>query len=920
MPIKSPNDIFNYKLYQQQCELQLQQIPHSTPIDNIRAALAPILSNAAKSGIEVIKQRFRDKPKTTTALQERSWLIDQIITLSLYLAVKIINRDIQTHLKAPNLSIIATGGYGRQELFFHSDIDVMLITATELPDDILTKQNHQLNKHTKSDNEALLISIILYIFWDIGLKIGYCVHSVNQAINAARSNHIICTNLLEARHVAGDKNLTSKLLKQFTTEIITPYKQDFITAKLAEWQKRQQKLGESRYILEPNIKEGKGGLRDLHLLVWLARYCFQIKRMRDLLELGHITLEELRDFRKCRKFLHIVRLHLHDIAGHAQERLTFDMQQEIAKRLQYRGNTANQAVERFMKQYFLTTKTVGRLTRNFYLLIAEQQQPQTSDPQDIIKLPATFTVKSHYIDFAAPYIIHNNPISIIEIFWHIHKYEMEIHPISWQQITRNLSLINSHLRHNIGANKIFLQILCDYKNPEKTLRRMNESGVLGKFIPEFGKIVGQIQFDLYHTYSVDEHIILAISILHQIEAGSLSKEFPLATNIFPTIKHRTALYVAMLCHDIAKGSRGDHSELGAKTAYKLAQRVGLNKTEQETAAWLVKSHLLMSSTAFKRDLQDNNTIARFVAEVNSLERLRLLLLLTVADIKAVGPNIWNGWKGQLLRELFYKAEHILKANHKQQQIAIHKLSAELQTMLRQHNPHEIQKYLQHADPDFIANTDIREHINIFPMWKKVANGKNFSLSFRNLPEQNITEMIIIAPDNKGLFAAISGVITIAGANIVHARIHTRKDNIVIDKLGLQDIQGKYFAEMQQQNKIKQMLAEFFTDNISLTQQVTSIEKRYKSASKTFSVTPKISIDNSSSKRYSIIEVHCLDRRGLLFAIATTLTALDIDIVSAHISTYGEVASDVFYVKDSDNNKITDQNRQQYVKKQLMAIL
>jgi [protein-PII] uridylyltransferase len=903
MPLRHPEAIFHMEKRLAECLAAVEALGETQDPQAIRTAIQDVLTHALAEGIEVIQQRFMMNPTSVAALKERSWLVDQIIRLAMQTGYEYI-----VSKKSPDIVMIAVGGYGRGELFFHSDIDILLLTRqSEIA------EGSELEK---------LIHFVLYLLWDSGLKTGHSVRHMDELLKDSRQDDHLRTSLLEARYVAGSRSLFNRFVRRFKDEVVQGTQAAFIRSKLQEWANRHEKYGDSRYRLEPNIKEGRGGLRDLHMMMWLANYCFDIKMMRDLAAIERISREELNEFRRCRKFLQLVRLHLHDFAGYPDENLSFDAQIDIAKRLQYRGENANEAVERFMKRYFLTTKTVGRLTRNFNFMLEEEfLDPMPQDVLPLSPLPQGFELKSGRIHFSDQQLLQQRPETVMELFYLSHELDREIHPQSWQWVTRNLSLLNRDFRQNDKVKAWFLEILCGKKNPESTLRRMNESGVLGRFVPDFRRIVGQMQFDLYHNYTVDEHTIIALGFLHQIESGRMMDKIPVLQGRELKLESRNAVYVALLCHDIAKGRQGDHARNGSKIAKALAKRLGLTSTEAKLAEWLVAQHLYFSMTAFKRDLQDPKTMEDFTARIDSPERLLLLFLLTVADIHAVGPKIWNSWKGTLLQQLYERASLALSPEIAVTEKDEPSLNQQLQKIASPEDTALIEDYVAGLEQDALDSADVESHRQLLPLWRKVSQqAEPFAIEFKDITAQNITEVTLLARDSVGLFAQIAGVIALAGANILHARIATRKDGIVVDQFGIQDQRNSFFDEERRQQRIVERLEFTLRHQQPLKEHVRDLEQRYQSSTESFSITPKITIDNQSSKRYSIMEVRCRDRRGLLYELAECLSQLGLNIASAHISTYGAEAVDVFYVKDLDGHKLTDHKQQKTVKKKILTML
>src|SRR5271168_203561 len=560
----------------------------------------------------------------------------------------------QVHSQAERMAVIATGGYGRGLLAPGSDIDLLFV----LP--------YKQTAWGESVAETLL-----YCLWDMGQKVGHATRSVSECIRQAKADMTIRTALLESRHLFGDAALYNELTTRFEKEVVQGSAADFVAAKLAEREERHRRAGQSRYLVEPNVKDGKGGLRDLHTLFWIAKYVYRVRETDELLERGVFDAEEYRIFRRCSDFLWSVRCNLHFFSGRAEERLSFDLQREIAIRLGYTSHPGMQDVERFMKHYFLIAKDVGDLTA---FLCAKLEDQQAKPPPVLSRWMARlrpntkrrrvpdsddFIVDNHRINLAAPDVLKHDPVNLIRIFRLAQKNNLAFHPDAMRTVTRSLKLINTQLRENPEANRLFMEILTS-NDAEIVLRRMNETGVLGHFIRAFGKIVSMMQFNMYHHYTVDEHLLRCVGYLQDIERGG-NDEFIVASDLMRKIRpeHRAVIYITVLLHDIAKGRPEDHSIAGAKVARRLCPRLGFNAADTEQVAWLIEQHLTMSTVAQSRDLSDRKTIENFAAVVQSVEQMKLLTILTTADIRGVGPGVWNGWKAQLLRTLYYETEPVL---------------------------------------------------------------------------------------------------------------------------------------------------------------------------------------------------------------------------------------------------------------------
>src|SRR5690242_14129838 len=611
-----------------------------------RSVLLPALREALAHGRAEIRRRFETEGGSAPrALREQCFLVDQLIRV-LYDFVTTTVYPLANPTEGEKLAIVATGGCGRGEMAPFSDVDLLFL----LP--------YKQTPHTEQ-----VIEFLLYLLWDLGLKVGQAVRSVADCLRYAKADLTIRTALLEARYIWGERALYDELKQRFDTEILRGTAAQFVEAKLAERDARHRRVGDSRYQLEPNVKEGKGGLRDLHTLFWIAKYAYRIDDVVKLVELGMLSAEESRRFERAQDFLWTVRCHLHYLAGRADERLTFDLQAEIGRRMGYTDHAGSRGVERFMKHYFLVAKDVGDLTRIFCAILEIDQKKKRR--LSWLRWGAGrrrlegFVLDGERLTIPSEDRSRANPAGLIRLFRVAQEQDIDTHPRALRAASRSLRLVDAKLRENPEANRLFLEILTSPKDPEKSLRRMNEAGVFGRFIPDFGRVVAQMQYDMYHVYTTDEHTLFAIGILHKLASGALKEDLPLATQLMETIVSRRALYLAALLHDIAKGRGGDHSVLGEKIALKLGPRLGLSAEETETVAWLVRWHLLMSNTAFKRDIGDQQTLAGFVERVQSPERLKLLLVLTVADIRAVGPKVWNGWKAALLRELYHRAIEVI---------------------------------------------------------------------------------------------------------------------------------------------------------------------------------------------------------------------------------------------------------------------
>jgi [protein-PII] uridylyltransferase len=859
----------------------------------LRREAVQLLKAALTEGRAEIARRLEAKPwQGSETAASYSFLTDQILRLAYDFTVTRLY-PLFNPTNAERLLLMAVGGYGRGEMALHSDVDLAFVTPW---------------KPTGWTEQV--IESMLYLLWDLGLKVGHSSRSVGEMVAAAISDHTVRTSLLEARYLWGDESLYAEAEARFRKEVVAGKSRQFVTEKLEEREARHRRMGDSRYVVEPNVKEGKGSLRDLHTLFWIGKYAYQVRSVAELVDVGLLSPTELRQFQRAERFLWAVRCHLHIVAGRAEERLTFDYQREIAGRMNYADRPGRSPVERFMRHYFLHAKTVGDLTGVFLSHLDEKFAKKgsrfgfptlRSRPRKL----HGFVLDRGRLALPKDDFFREDPVRLLEIFALADRHRLEIHPLAMRAAARDAKLVDATVRADPRANELFLEILTSPRDPETVLRWMNEAGVFGRFVPDFGRVVAQMQFDMYHHYTVDEHTIRAIGLLSRIERGELKDEHPLSSSIVTYIASRRVLYAAVLLHDIAKGRGGDHSVLGAEVAQALCPRLGLSEAETDTVAWLVRWHLLMSATAFKRDLSDPKTIQDFAARVTSPERLRLLFILTVVDIRAVGPGVWNGWKRQLLRELFEAAEEVLRLGHKESGRGERIASTQEQLAARL-GWHE-SRFARHvwrlpesywlAEPMEVleSNARLMDSADRAP-----TKARPISTSVQE--ERGATLVSAYAKDQPGLFYRLTGAISMAGGNIIDARIHTTDDGMAIDNFLVQDGAGGPFADRHKLKRLEEAVLQ------AVDGQEPAMERLEAKAlpltrAEAFTIHPAVFIDNNASSRYTVVEVNARDRAALLSGLARALHDSRVAVHSAHIATYGERAVDVFYLTDLGGQKM-----------------
>ncbi len=872
-----------------------------------RAEVLAIFKQALTGGGAEIRRRFeQERLRGAEAIRAQAFLVDQLIRVLYDVTIEYVY-PVANPTTGEQLSIVATGGYGRGELAPFSDIDLMFL----LP-------------YKRTPRTEQIIEYMLYMLWDLGLTVGHATRSIDEAIRLSRGDLTIRTSLLEARWLWGDDKLFGNFRKKYLADTASGNAADFVDAKLAERDARHDRLGDTRYVLEPNVKEGKGGLRDLQTLYWIAKYLYRVQSVPELVDKGVLTRRDTRRFAKAENFLWTVRCHLHYLSGRAEERLTFNVQGELAQRMAYADRAGARGVERFMKHYFLIAKDVGDLTRILCAVLeADHKKRRFRLPRFTFrKLDIDgFRLDGQRLTVSGDDDFKDQPIKLLRLFREAQRNDLDIHPRALRLVTQSLRLIDAEMRDDAGANHTFMEILTSKKDPETSLKRLNEAGVLGRFVPDFGRVVAQMQYDMYHVYTVDEHTIRAIGILSRIERGRLRDDHPVASSVVGEVQSRNALYVAVLLHDIAKGRGGDHSELGAKVAMRLCPRLGLNDWECETVAWLVRHHLLMSNTAFKREIEDPKTISDFVAVVQSPERLRLLLILTVADIRAVGPTVWNGWKAALLRGLYYRAQEMMAGGapgeHRAERVANAK--AELARALRDWNPEEIDAQLSRGYDDYWLGYDCDAHERHAGLMKKAADeGLDTVIECCVDKENDVTEVIIYSHDHPGLFARIAGAMSLSGAAIVDARIATMANGMALDTFWIQDSNGGPFTGRTGLKRLQERIEGALSGDLQPGRELKKARSRaMPSRTRVFKVPPRVLIDNNASGKFTVIEVNGRDRLGFLSDVTAALTGSGLQIASAHISTYGERVVDVFYVKDIFGLKVEHEGKLEQVRQALL---
>ncbi|MFZ1337971.1 MAG: [protein-PII] uridylyltransferase, partial [Paracoccaceae bacterium] len=839
----------------------------------------------------------RDARPLITALAH---MTDGLVTTALGVAQAL--HPLPNPTEAERIAVLSVGGYGRAEMAPQSDVDLLFLTPWKI-----------------TPWAESMIETMLYLLWDLKLKVGHSVRTVADCIRLGREDITIRTALLEHRFIAGFQPLAAELADRLWGELFRNTGPEFIEAKLAERAERHKRQGGQRYVLEPNVKEGKGGLRDLQTLYWIGKYLHRVPAARELVAMGLFRPEEYDTFRTAEDFLWAVRCHLHYSAKRPNDTLTFDMQVEVAARMGYRDTGGRRAVEVFMQDYFRHATRVGELTRVFLTQLEARHAKREASLFGIFKLTKRvkkgFKLVGGRIDVADPASFLSDKLNLLRVFEEGLRTGYLIHPNVMRIVTANLDLIDDDMRADPEAIRIFLDLMLKHGNPERALRRMNELGVLAAFIPEFEPIVAMMQFNVYHHYTVDEHIIQTIRCLAQIERGELIDDLPLSSSILKGGINRKVLYVALLLHDIGKGRPEDHSILGAQIARRVAPRLGLTEDESDTVEWLVRYHLLMSDMAQKRDIGDPRTVRDFAKAVKTRKRLDLLTVLTVCDIRGVGPGTWNNWKAMLLRRLYAQTADALEGG--------------LESVNRETREADAKRRLRERLSAWDAK-DLRAELarHYQPYWQGLSTDTQviFATLLRGLgdseiridlhpdPDHDATRACFALADHPGIFSRLAGALALVGANVVDARTYTSKDGYATPVFWIQDIEGHPY-EADRLPRLRQMIDRTLKGEV-IARDALKDRDRVKKRDREFRFPTHITIDNEGSDIYTIIEVDTRDRPGLLYDLTRTLAGNNISIVSAVIATYGAQVVDTFYVKDMFGLKLHQKHKQEALEKKL----
>jgi len=807
------------------------------------------------------------------------------------------------------MTLVATGGYGRGELNPYSDIDIMFL-------------------YSGKDGRRIedIAQKILYFLWDMRLDVGYSVRTIQDCIEMSNSDMTVKTALLDIRYICGSRALFKELQKTVLTQIMTKGSDAFIRQKVSELEERREKYGSSVYLLEPNIKEGEGGLRDLQTALWIANVRFKVTEPRELLMKGVLTEQDLETYEGLLSYLWRIRNELHYLVGRRNDQLTFSDQSKVAFFLGYKDHEDQLGVEDFLRDYYLHATRVEQ----FWSLMVSKCLCRDDASRKImgylVRRPIGdgFYIIKGELTIPGENIFTENPVLLMKLFEYAQKHDVEISMNAQNLVRKNLHLVNDKFRRNREVNQSFFAILRSHKKVGSTLKKMHYLGFLIRFIPEFERIYCKAQHDLYHMYTVDVHSLFAVKEIVRLTNGQHRETQPLLTKLAGEIAKRELLLLAGLLHDIGKGEGGNHSEKGAEMMPTIARRLGLSKEDSERLEFLVRNHLLFAHIAQRRDLHDEKMIIQFARQMGTSETLKMLYLLTYADLKAVGPDIWTDWKAMLMEELYEKTFAVLERGDFKYEVGsdrLKKIRKSVLALLENEYPAAVVKEELKAlsirnllsNPPAVIAEEVRMLLSLgdSPILTRVQHA----------PDGSYSNVNICTLDIPGLFSMITGVMAANGMNILGAQIHTSSNGKVFDVLQVNSPQGFIFTDPSRWERMEEDLRQVIQGRMQVQ---TLVEKRRRPSVLIEKVKPRfptvIEIDNEVSDDYTVIDIYTHDKVGLLYSISSTLTKLGLYIGIAKISTKIDQVADVFYVKDIFGQKLTSDEKMAEIEQRLFTAI
>lgn len=795
-------------------------------------------------------------------------------------------------------AVVAQGGYGRGELNPYSDIDILF-----------------LYRWRATPYAAAVAEKILYPLWDAGLTVGHATRTLTECIRRARVDHVIQTALVDARHVSGDERLYADLQRLVWRQLGGRAQDRFVETKLSEYRQRHQRHGESVFLLEPDIKEGQGGLRDIHTAMWIARAKNGSVKLDDLPKTGLLDSRDVVALERGRDFLWRTRNELHFLAGRHQDRLTFGSQEQAAHGLGYDAEGRLSEVETFMRAYYLHAEEVSRLSSLIIHRLVHHSPSQHDEPRSGRNLSPGVRIAGGTLAVSRSKGDDGSPEELLDLFGQLQRHRLSLGQDSREIVRDWVSTMGQALPGSVGANRGFLDILRGNDWTYETLLEMHRADVLDSLIPEFGKVRCMALHDLYHIYTVDQHLMRAVKEFERLRLGVFEESLPRLSQLAREVEHPEILILGILFHDIGKGQGGNHSELGRVMCLQVAKRMGLNESEQALLSFLVLHHLLLTATAFRRDIQDEKTVIDLADTMGTARNLKALYLLTYSDVKAVGPDVWNNWKAALLDELFGRTLDVLEKREQgasgrlDRVLRVQRIQARLMAQLGPEHPvEEVRKEFLEAMPDryFLATPEKDMPLH-FRLLRRIGN-EPFLAAVTHRPEHAHSEVTVCAHDQPGLFASIAGVFAAMELNVLSARINTRRDGLILDVFRISHHGWpEVVMDPGKWSRMESCLERVLRGDTDVAELVSRTRPRLAQLS-SVRLSTNVRWDNTGSDDFTIIEVYTQDCPGVLFNITYLFSKLDVCIHLAKISTDVDRVADVFYVTDTGGRKIYDETR------------
>ena len=844
----------------------------SHPLALFRKTLADINS--------LLESQFRDGVSITALVIHRAQFIDQLL-------IKAWHHHLGEH--ASTLALVAVGGYGRGELHPYSDIDLMLLIRESISEEITER-----------------LERFLLFLWDIGLEIGHSVRTIDDCIEQGCADITVATNLMESRLLDGDPELYRSMREQTNQNHIWPGR-DFFEAKWQEQIHRHHKFNDTAYNLEPNIKEGPGGLRDIQMIGWVAKRHYGVESLDELVGHGFLTKEEFQALERGQSFLWKIRYGLHILTGRREDRLQFEHQRTLATLFGYRDKESKLAVEHFMKEYYRTVMELERL--NEMLLQLFQERILYAEDSDIPEpINNRFQSSRGFVEVTDPAIFKRYPFALLELFLVMAQNPSlkGVRAETIRMVRAHCHLIDENFRNDIRNRTLFIELLKQPEGVTHEMHRMNRYGVLAAYIPEFGSVVGQMQHDLFHVYTVDEHTLTVLRNLRRFTVAEHRHEFPLCSSIMASIPKPELIYVAGLFHDIAKGRGGDHSKLGAIDAEEFCRRHDLSDYDTRLVSWLVGNHLLMSTTAQRKDISDPDVINEFAAIMEDQIHLDYLYLLSVADIRATSPTVWNSWKDSLLAELYNNTSRALRrglTNPIRQEESIAECRIEAGKLLQESGVADvdIEKFWDRVDENYFLRYSADEIAWQTQVINSHGNNPESLVEFHQHAEGGGTEIFIYTPIMGFQFSTTTTALDKLGLNIVDARILSTQDGFTLDTYVVLENDG---APIQGESRIEE-ISNTLRDVLPKEKRPLCVTRQMARQLKHFVIPTRVHFLDDEKNNRTVIEITATDRPGMLSRFANALECCNVQLHSAKIATLGDKVEDTFSITGNDGQRITN---------------